>query len=336
MFSPENSARDASRLTARPCINCARALGIVAVLCLTATPHATISADIIEIPAIISLTGPSAFLGKAIQQGLDGVAEVTNRTGGIAGRQVKFVYYDDQTNPQVAVQLMKAVAQDQPLVLGSENVATCQAMASIAKDGPVIYCLSPGVHPNDGSYAFSAGVSTHDVCAAALRYFASQGVRRVATIMTIDASGQDADRAVDEALATMHGELTIVDREHFNASDFSVSAQMAKIKAANPAIAHRLDDRNAGGHRLPRVPRFGDDDPRPHLSWQRRRGDHAAMGTVLAAEPIFRSRSERRTASRERRCDQGRRRRLLRTDGTDVDRTRYHEQSGLGPGNACG
>lgn len=211
--------------------------GIVGLALLLTIPLATAAADVVEIPVVVSLTGPSAFLGKAIQQGLGGVEDVANRSGGIAGRQVKFVYHDDQTNPQVAVQLMNAiVGANPPIVLGSENVAVCQAMAAIAKDGPVIYCLSPGVHPDGGSYMLSAGVSTHDVVTVALRYFASQGVRRIATIMAVDASGQDADRAVDEALATTHGELAIVDREHFSATDITVSAQMTKIKAANPQL----------------------------------------------------------------------------------------------------
>jgi branched-chain amino acid transport system substrate-binding protein len=229
------AANDAVTMTPMTIVR--RVLGIAGFAALLAPPLSAAAADVLEIPVIVSLTGPSAFLGKAIQQGLGGVEEVTNRSGGIAGRRVKFVYHDDQTNPQVAVQLMNAViAQNPPLVLGSENAAVCQAMAAIAKDGPVIYCFSPGVHPDGGSSMFSAGVSVHDVVTVALRYFAAQGVRRIATIMAVDASGQDADRAVDDALAAMHGEVAIVDREHFAASDIAVSAQMAKIKAANPQL----------------------------------------------------------------------------------------------------
>jgi branched-chain amino acid transport system substrate-binding protein len=59
-----------------------------------------------DLYVITSLTGPIAFLGTEAAKGLALVQEIANKTGGIRGRPVRFVIQDDQSNPQVAVQLM--------------------------------------------------------------------------------------------------------------------------------------------------------------------------------------------------------------------------------------
>jgi branched-chain amino acid transport system substrate-binding protein len=197
--------------------------------------RSVLAADPYEIPVIMSLTGNAAFQGRGIQQSLQVLQEVVNAKGGIGGRPVQFQFQDDQSNPQIGVQLMNAVvARNGPVVLGSVTTATCQAMAAAIREGPVMYCLSPGVHPDEGSYLFSANVSSIDSIDVSIRWFREQNLRRIAVLNATDATGQDGDRAIDAAIAALRGQVTIVEREHFNPTDISVAAQMAKIKAANP------------------------------------------------------------------------------------------------------
>jgi len=208
---------------------------IAAAVCLSLRP--AVAADPIDVPAILSLSGTAAFLGRGIQQSLQLAEDYINRTGGINGRPLHFVFQDDTTSPQVGVQLMNAlIAQRTNVVLGSVNVGVCSAMAALIKDGPVEYCLSPGVHPEDGSYLFSALTSTTDAIDIAFHYFHDVGLRKLAIITSTDATGQDADRIIDATIASLHGEMTIVDREHFNPTDISVAAQMAKMKSADPQV----------------------------------------------------------------------------------------------------
>ena len=58
---------------------------------------------------ILPLTGGGAFLGKAEQQALQQYEKVVNAGGGIHGKPLKFVFNDDQSSPQVAVQLANQV-----------------------------------------------------------------------------------------------------------------------------------------------------------------------------------------------------------------------------------
>jgi branched-chain amino acid transport system substrate-binding protein len=70
--------------------------------------------------------------------------------------------------------------------------------------------------------------------ATLVRFLIARGVRRVAVITTTDATGQDADNAIDGALTSMHASDLVVDREHFNGADLSVAAQVSRMKVARP------------------------------------------------------------------------------------------------------
>jgi branched-chain amino acid transport system substrate-binding protein len=191
-----------------------------------------------KINVILPLTGQASFLGKEEQVTLQIAEKYVNRTGGIRGRPVQFVFYDDTSSPQVAVQLVRQVSAEKPAVLlGSSLVAVCNAMAPLMSNGPVEYCFSPGVHPAAGSYAFSASVSTHDLQKALFRYFREKGWKRIAIMTSSDATGQDAERGIDETLSQPEyrdAGLKLVERAHFNTTDVSVAAQIETVKAANP------------------------------------------------------------------------------------------------------
>ena len=157
-----------------------------------------------------------------------------NRTGGIYGRPIKFVMSDDQANPQVSLQLAsQIIAKKVPFFLGPSAVAACSAVLPLLKDGPVMYCFSPGIYTDRGSYAFSSSIATRDMLAVSVKYYHARGWNKVALISPTDATGQDGEKSIDLALATPGGTgMTVVAREHFNLTDISVAAQMARIKAS--------------------------------------------------------------------------------------------------------
>ena len=195
-----------------------------------------VAAEPYDIQAILSLTGGASFLGKAEQTALQLIEKSTNEQGGIQGRPVHFVFHDDQSSPQTAVQLASQVVAGKPAVqIGPNLVAMCNGVAPLVKNGPVMYCLSPGIHPEAGSYAFTSSVSTVDLSRALIRYFRSRGWTRIALMTSTDASGQDAERGIDGNLALPENKgVQVVAREHFNPTDVSVAAQIEKIKAAKP------------------------------------------------------------------------------------------------------
>ena len=188
----------------------------------------------LEINAILSLSGGGAFVGNAENTTLVIVEKYTNSHGGIRGQRVHFTVHDDESNPQTTIQLMNAlIAQHVPVVLGPNYAASCSVVLPLVTNGPVQYCLAPSVHPAPESYTFSVGVSTKDQALAGLRFLRDLGLRRIAQLHTIDATGQDGENVIREDLALPEmQDMKVVDTEHFSPSDLSVTAQITRIKAS--------------------------------------------------------------------------------------------------------
>jgi branched-chain amino acid transport system substrate-binding protein len=209
-------------------------LTLVLALVVVCLPLRSMAEDSYEINVILPQTGGGAFLGNAEIETLKVLEKLVNSTGGIRGRPIKFAYLDDQSIPQVAVQLTnQVIAKKVPIVIGSTLVALCSAMAPILKNGPVMYCLSPGIYPDPGSYAFAGSTAIKELLTATARYYRLKGYKKLAVITSTDATGQDGEKNVDIAFSGPEGQgIQIVDREHFNLTDISVAAQMSHIKAS--------------------------------------------------------------------------------------------------------
>jgi branched-chain amino acid transport system substrate-binding protein len=188
--------------------------------------------------AILPITGNASFVGVLHRSTLQLAAEVMNKHGGLGGRPFQFKFYDDQTSPQVAVQAANEIVASKPSVMiGSSLVAMCNAELPLVKNGPFTYCISPGIYPPAGSYMFSGGVATKHLLSALITYARHRGWKRMASLTSTDATGQDIENSFDGILAQPENkELKLVQRARFTVGDLSVSAQMANIKAANPDI----------------------------------------------------------------------------------------------------
>jgi branched-chain amino acid transport system substrate-binding protein len=207
---------------------------LLPVLLLVGASASSAAPEPFEINVMLPLTGPVAVLGKTFAFSLSILEQQVNATNGIGGRPLKFVIQDDQSNPQITLQLINGlIAKGVALIIGPSASANCNAILPLLKDGPVDFCLSPGLHTEKGSYAFSAIPSTLDLGIVTARYARYRGWKKMAFIYTTDGSGRDGEQMVTQAfgLPEFKG-VSIVDVEHYAVGDISVSAQMARIKAS--------------------------------------------------------------------------------------------------------
>jgi branched-chain amino acid transport system substrate-binding protein len=188
---------------------------------------------------ILPLTGQAAFSGQAESQSLAAYEKYLNANGGVRGVPIHFDIHDDQTSPQVALQLANAaIAQHVPVLFGSAVVATCASIgAAVAATGPVQFCLSPGYSPAKDSYAFATGTTILALTRTILMYAKLRGFHRVAFIGSTDATGI-ASADVNAQLFKEPGlrGLEQVADERVSTGDVTADAQMAKIKAARPDV----------------------------------------------------------------------------------------------------
>jgi branched-chain amino acid transport system substrate-binding protein len=206
---------------------------LLATLASAGVAHA---ADPYVINAILPLTGPTSFLGKGEQTALQVLEKMVNSQGGVQGRPIRFEFKDNQSSAQQAVQVAsQLVAQGVPVIIGPSTVSECNAVAPVLRESTFMYCASPGFHPKQGSYAFTSYVEARDLVAVSLRYLRMRGWTRIAVLTSTDASGQDAVAGLKEALKESENQnVQLVAEANFNPADISVSAQVERIKSANP------------------------------------------------------------------------------------------------------
>jgi branched-chain amino acid transport system substrate-binding protein len=206
---------------------------LIAIAALAYAPTSR-AAEPYDIHVIATITGPSAFVGQYMKLNFDAFADWVNDTGGIGGRPLHFVYGDNQSQPQISVQLATDVLSTHPAaMMVTGPVANCAAVVPLLTSGPVTWCNSPALHPAPGSYAFASGPDTLDGVNTVLRYYRMKGWTKIGVLNSTDVTGQDADKAIAIDLKLPeNAPMTIVAYEHFNPGDLTVSAQIERIKAA--------------------------------------------------------------------------------------------------------
>lgn len=212
---------------------------IIAAFALALTPCVAAAQNPapVDLPVILSLSGPAAATGATERQALELYEKVVNATGGIRGRPVHFAIYDDQSSPQIALQLTNTIlASHPPVIMGSILTATCASMATVLmKNGPVHFCFSPGVATEPNGYVFASSSTFEANSLADLNFVKHRKITRVAFIAATDASGQESERLIRANLQLPdYRGIALVGAENFAPADISVTAQIARIKAADP------------------------------------------------------------------------------------------------------
>lgn len=185
------------------------------------------------IGVLVSKTGSASQLGVGEAQGAQLEAQQINQSGGINGHPVKLTVLDDQSSATQAVQQGQSLISGHvAAIIGPSLVATCNAVAPLVSQGPIEYCLSPGISPKPNSYVWSASTATQVNALRAMQYWKQQGITKIGLIHTTDATGLDGEKQTKAAVASVGGTVTADAGYAPDAVD--VTSQLQQIKASHP------------------------------------------------------------------------------------------------------
>ncbi|OLC36671.1 MAG: hypothetical protein AUH81_07800 [Candidatus Rokubacteria bacterium 13_1_40CM_4_69_5] len=102
---------------------------------LVALPPADAQGPTLKIGASLSLTGTYAKPGKYGHEGYQLCAKELNARGGLLGRRVELVTYDDRSDPQTAVRLYeKLITEDKvDVVMGPYSSPITEAAVNVTE-----------------------------------------------------------------------------------------------------------------------------------------------------------------------------------------------------------
>src|SRR5258708_714342 len=109
----------------------------------SSTETAVDSGTEIRIGEFGSMTGSEATFGVSTHKGIDLVIQEVNAAGGIKGKQLKLITYDNQGKPEEAASVVKRlVTQDKVIALLGE-VASTRSLAAAPIEENKIPMISP-------------------------------------------------------------------------------------------------------------------------------------------------------------------------------------------------
>ncbi|HYS94127.1 MAG TPA: amino acid ABC transporter substrate-binding protein, partial [Candidatus Acidoferrales bacterium] len=223
-------------------------VGAIAVVALLGPSGAQAQAPI-KIGASLSLTGTYAKPGTYQKEGYEVCADELNAKGGLLGRKVEFVMYDDQSSTQTAQRLYeKLITEDKvDVVMGPYSSAITESVAGITEKYKKVM-VSPlaattSIFRQGRKHIFMV-ISPAEVYLEGLVDMAAKRGLKTIAIVNEDTLFPKATVAGTAELAKKRG-LQIVLQEAYPKGNTDFSALLVKIKAANPdvlAAATYFDD----------------------------------------------------------------------------------------------
>jgi branched-chain amino acid transport system substrate-binding protein len=209
------------------------AIAVVFGFCLGTTP-----ADTIKIGFHAPMTGFAASDGKSASIGAELAVEQINAAGGINGRMIELISYDDQAQPAQSIPIAnKLIGQDKVVVgvSGSYSGATRSA-AGVFQEAGIPYISAYAIHPDitkAGNFVFRTSFLGDVQGRAGAKLIGDiLGKKRVVMITLQNDFGQSLASGFREAAAKFG--ITIVNEYQYSMKDRQFGSIVTKVSNDAP------------------------------------------------------------------------------------------------------
>lgn len=195
------------------------------------------AADTFKIGFLGPLTERFAGLGLDAKKGADLAVKEANAAGGVNGKKIELISYDDRGNRTEAVSVArKLIEQDnvQAIVSGSLSLTSIAAAPIISEAKvPMVVAYSNAVNVVKGNDYVYRWASVADVQGWVMAHHAVQerGYKRFALLIQDEEYGRGIINGAEKALAKLGGE--IVYKKSFTPNEREFRAIMTEIKSLN-------------------------------------------------------------------------------------------------------
>lgn len=192
------------------------------------------AADPIRIGTVLSSTGPAAYIGEPELRTLRLYVDKINADGGIIGRKLELVAYDDVTDASKARTFAtRLVERDQVVaVVGGSTTGTSMAIIPVFEKAKIPFMSLAGsiqiVEPVK-KYVFKSPHTDKMACESVFADMKRRGIKNVAFMSGNDGFGVSMREQCIKVAPNF--DIQIVMDEGYGAQDTDMTTQLAKIKA---------------------------------------------------------------------------------------------------------
>ncbi|WP_252393392.1 ABC transporter substrate-binding protein [Hydrogenibacillus sp. N12] len=195
----------------------------------------------IKIGAFFSASGGAAPLGKPELDTVKMLVDELNQKGGIGGRPVELIAYDDKSDQNEAVLAVKKLIESDKvaaIVGGTISGNSLAVIPQVEKAGVPYLSVAASrqvARPDDGSprkWTFKTAQGDDIVIDKVLEFLKEQNLTKIAWLNVANAYGSSG-RAEFERLAPNYG-IEAVAKEEFEATVNDAKAMLTRVKKANP------------------------------------------------------------------------------------------------------
>lgn len=206
---------------------------LVAGAALVLGAFGAIAAEPIKIGSVLSVTGPAAFLGDPELKTLQQYVEEINKKGGVIGRPLQLVHYDDGSDANKANGFAKRLIDDDKvdvMVGGTTTGATMSMVPLVEKAGVPFISLAGAVVIVEPvkKHVFKTPHTDRMAAEKVFEDMKKRGLTKVALLSETSGFGQSGKKET-EAVAAKYG-VTLVASETYGPKDTDMSPQLTKIK----------------------------------------------------------------------------------------------------------
>lgn len=206
-------------------------VAIAAVSLLAMNVHA---ADPIRIGSFLSVTGPASFLGDPELKTLQMYVEKINEEGGVLGRQLELVHYDDAGNASKARNFASRLIRSDrvDIIVGGSTTGATMAAVPMVEQARIPFISLAGavvITTPVKEWVFKTPQSDYMAAVRILNDMKTQGLSKVGLISGTGGFGSSGREQTLKAVKEIGG-IEVVGDETYSGSDTDMTAQLTNLR----------------------------------------------------------------------------------------------------------
>src|SRR5690554_1980180 len=187
----------------------------------------------IKVGSVLSVTGAAAYLGTPELQTLQMYVEKLNEEGGVLGRKLQLVHYDDGSDAARANSFTRRLLDDDKvdfIVGGTTTGSTMSMVPLVERAGVPFMSLAGAVVVIDPvkKWVFKASTTDRQAAERVFMDMQARGIQKIALISETSGFGQSGKKQSEE-VAEKYG-ITFVAHETYGPKDTDMTPQLTNIR----------------------------------------------------------------------------------------------------------